>query len=232
MIAGPTLSLTLTAHGSPITRIGYAKRLRPFSAGYALVARSQGAQTFVGINHPGSIPGGGATGVPNRKLYRIVGNGAANSASPFSYDLTALGAIPQFANGVVMNPLPTTNAAGILPASGYANAIATVYADIAKQGESASVVERIGTGGANVNRQFWRVDTGTTLTLAYGYTGGQFVDLPKGWVLEIVVPDAADITAGSTTLVADADTVVRSADFLINGDGTLTNVTSFGKAVQ
>lgn len=211
MPAGPTLLISLTGHAAPLTRAFYSKRLRPFTPGYRLAVKAEGAaQTIIGINYPGPLPG------PN--LYRIVGRGQADAASPFSYDLNALGAIPTGAN-----PLPTDNAAAILPASGYVDAIATFNNGTtrSRSGSTTGPIERLGTGAANVTRQFWRVDSATTITVAFGYAGGVYQDLPKGWIMEIVVPDAATVTAGTTVLVSDVLTDLPSYDFLVNGDGTL-----------
>lgn len=176
------------------SRISYSRQRRPWTPGYRAKAVSSAAAELKGFPSYGSED--------TDHVIFMRGQGRAAAAVPLTYD-TPTG-----------SPALPTNAT-IVESEEYLNAVLLVY----PPGErtNAVLIERIGTGVADVTRPFWQVDDSNTISIGYTYAAGPlYADVPAGWIIEIQVPTPADIET-LTAPAAAATTVVPVTDFMAAG---------------
>lgn len=186
------------------SRASYSRERRPWTPGYRAKLAASAAGLLAGVNayHPKD----------HTKVVRMAGAGAANAATAFTYTLPS---------GVAFN-LPTT--ADITEAGNYLNCLCLIYPGSAR--EEATLLERVATGAVDPTRAMFQVVTATTFQIASNYTGGNYVDVPKGWMIEIQVPAAADIV---TLYDAATPDVINVRDFMAAGGAGKTGVLSLDR---
>lgn len=210
LTVAPTDLIKILNPATATTRASFSRMRRPWLPGYNALAKASAAAIVSGVNayHPNTAA----------NVSRQGGAGAAAGASPFVYTLPTGAGIT----------LPTSNAAAIVESAAYANAFCLIYPRNARG--NAILLERIGTGGANVTRAFWRVETATTFTISYGYSAN-YLDLPVGWIAEIQIPTAADIVTLWNPAAA-GDTVVAVRDFMVSGGTALTGAVTLNRVFR
>jgi hypothetical protein len=169
---------------------------RPWTPGYQAEAVSPGAGVLSGFNafhpddqeHVNILQGVGATAIATAQVYTLP------------------------AGSELVLPVTTPLTAGLA----YLDAVCMIYAPGDRN--NAVLLERVATGGADLTRPFWRVDTATTFSICAGFTAGPLLDdVPAGWSIEIQIPPAAGQTDGPAvivTLAANIPQVVAVRDFM------------------
>jgi hypothetical protein len=169
---------------------------RPWTPGYQAKAGSPGAGVLSGFNafHPND----------NTKVNILQGNGATAIATAPVYTLPT--------GSTLVLPTTTPLTTGIA----YLDAVCMIYAPGDRN--NAVLLERVATGGADLTRPFWRVQTATTFSICAGFSAGPLLDdVPAGWSIEIQIPPAAGQTDGPSviiTLAAGIEQVVAVRDFM------------------
>jgi hypothetical protein len=188
------------------TRGSYSRMRRPWTPGYAARLDASAAGLLFGFDayHPNDA----------EHVIRMQGLGQAPNAAPFLYTVPA-GTLPQ---------LPVT--ADVTEADDYLDCVALVYPNDSRSDSADSMLERIATGGGNVTRAMFRVQSATTFNIAVSHGGGLYSDVPPGWTIEIQVPPASAIVG---MYDGTAPTAVFLKDFLAAGGAGKTGVLSLNR---
>lgn len=187
-----------------VTRASYSRMRRPWTPGYRAKAEAADAAVLAGFNafHPDD----------GEHVNILQGVGAAAGATVPSY------ALPSGTELV----LPETDT--LTTALAYLDAVCLIYAPGDRN--NAILVERVATDGADVTRQFWRIDDASTISIAYAYAAGPlYSDIPAGWCIEIQVPPAAGAEFGPANIWSPAAagiTVVDVKDFMAATTAAIT----------
>lgn len=189
-------------------RLTYSHGRKPWTPGYR-------ARAYVRTD-TGKLAGFDAYAIGDTDHVELLrGTGTAADSTGKAYDVTGL-------------TLPTDT--DITDCEDYLNAVLMVYPSLERRGE-AVVIERLAKDASlsGVTRPYWQVIDANTFKVGYAYASGPlYSDVPAGWVIEVIVPTAADIdvlVAGST--VAGNMSIVTVKDFMAAGvagtdDGVIT----------
>lgn len=184
----------------------FSKLRKPWTQGYYASVWANGASKLVGVQRPAD----------NDTTKRVVIQGTGSAT------LTNTGTAYTMPTYTGVPTLPTDTS--VVDASVYADAFLLAYAPGDRS--NALLVPRIATSASltGLSGPFWQITSGTAFnTCASGTVAGTtLADWAAGYVLEIVVPAAGDIsTLFSSTGTGQA--VVKLADFLVAGNTSATN---------